>query len=76
MKYKITFYYNDGSAYEKHFKTLLDATAIECGILRGLYAIAIDDPKNFKEHFVVGYKLEDNKGMLLDSYIYRKVERV
>ena len=73
---KITFYYNDGSEYEKELSTLQEAGAIECGILRGLYSIALDDPENFKKHFVVGYKLENEKGEIIDSHIYRKVERV
>ncbi len=72
---KITFYYNDGSSYEKELTTLQDAQAIEIGVLRGLYSIALDDPENFKKHFVVGYKLENEKGELVDSHIYRKVEK-
>lgn len=76
MKYKITFYYNDGSTYEKRLTNLQEAGAIECGVLRGLYYIALDDPENFKKHFVVGYKLENDKGELIDSHIYRKIERV
>jgi hypothetical protein len=75
-KYKIRFYYNDGSEYEKWLSSIQEVGAIECGVLRGLYSIALDDPENFKKHFVVGYKLEDDKGQLLDSHIYRKVERV
>lgn len=73
---KITFYYNDGCTYEKQLTTLQEAGAIECGVLRGLYSIALDDPNNFKKHFVVGYKLENENGELVDSHIYRKVERV
>lgn len=73
---KITFYYNDGFTYEKQLTTLQEAGSIECGVLRGLYSIALDDPNNFKKHFVVGYKLENENGELVDSHIYRKVERV
>jgi len=75
-KYKIIFYYNDGSTYGKELTTLQEAGDIECGVLRGLYSIALDDPENFKKHFVVGYKLENEKGEMVDSHIYRKVERV
>ena len=77
---KITFYYNDGSTYERELTTVQEtgtiAGSIECGVLRGLYSIALDDPENFKKHFVVGYKLENDKGELVDNHIYRKVERV
>lgn len=75
-KYKIIFYYNDGSTYERELTTLQDVQAVECGILRGLYAIALDDPENFKKNYVVGYKLLNDKGELVDSHIYRKVKRV
>lgn len=73
---KIIFYYNDGNIYEKRLTYLQEAEAIECGILRGLYSIALDDPENFKKHFLVGYKLVNDKGELVDSHIYRKFERV
>ena len=71
---KITFYYNDGREYENELTTLQEAQAIECGVLRGLYSIALDDPENFKKHFVIGYKLENEKGEIVDSHIYKKVE--
>ena len=74
-KCKIVFYYNDGSAYEKEFIDYQDRMAIECGILRGLYAIALDDPENFKEKYGEGYKLLNDKGELVDSHTYEKVER-
>ena len=73
---KIIFYYNDGETYEKVLPCKKDVVAVECGILRGLYAIALDDPENFKKNFVVGYKLFNDKGELIDSHIYRKVKRV
>lgn len=72
---KIIFYYNDGSTYEKELSSKQDAGAVECGILRGLYAIALDDPENFKKNFVVGYELFNDKGELVDGHIYRKVKR-
>lgn len=72
---KIIFYFNDGNAYEKKLSSLQDAQAVECGVLRGLYAIALNDPENFKENFVVGYKLLNDKGELVDSHTYEKVER-
>ena len=75
-RYKIIFYYNDGETYEKYLSSKQDAGAVECGILRGLYAIALDDPENFKKNFVVGYKILNDKGELVDSHIYRKVKRV
>lgn len=74
-KCKIVFYYNDGSSYEKEFIDYQDRMAIECGILRGLYSIALDDPENFKKNFVVGYELFNDKGELVDGHIYRKVKR-
>lgn len=67
---KITFYYNDGCTYEKRVTNLQEVVAIECGVLRGLYIIALDDPENFKKHFVVSYKLENDKGEIVDSHIY------
>lgn len=72
---KIIFYYNDGSTYEKELTTRQEAGAVECGILRGLYAIALDDPENFKKMYVVGYELKNDKGELVDSHIYKKAER-
>lgn len=72
---KIIFYYNDGSAYEKELSSVQDAGAVECGILRGLYAIALDNPENFKKNFVVGYELFNDNGELVDGHIYRKVKR-
>ena len=73
---KIIFFFKQKTAYEKRLTNLKEAGAIECGVLRGLYSIALDDPENFKKHFVVGYKLENEKGELVDSHIYRKVEKV
>ena len=72
---KITFYYNDGDIYEKELAEKRDAMAIECGVLRALYSIALDNPENFKEHYLLCYKVEDDKGSLLDSHIYKEVER-
>lgn len=72
---KITFYYNDGDIYEQELTEKRDVMAIECGVLRALYSIALNNPENFKEHYMTGYKVEDEKGDLLDSHIYKAVER-
>ncbi len=73
---KIIFYYNDGETYEKELSSKQDAGAVESGILRALYSIALDTPENFKKHFCLGYELFNDKGELVDKHIYRKVKRV
>ena len=72
---KIRFFYNDGSVYEKELINSNDKTAIECGVLRALYSIALNTPDNFKDHFCLGYELYNEKGELIDRQIYKKVER-
>lgn len=72
---KIVFYYNDGSAFEKELLTDQSKDTIEIGVLRGLYSIALDDPQNFKEHFMIGYEVKDGEEVI-DAHIYTKVARV
>lgn len=70
-KYKIIYYYNDGSTDESEVMKTSDKMAIECGVLRGLYSIALANPEIFNKRFCVGYKLVDDKGELVDSHIYK-----
>lgn len=70
-KYKIIFYYNDGDTYTQDISTLQEAGAVECGLLRALYSIALANPENFKKiSYVVGYELRNDKGELVDNHIY------
>lgn len=66
----ITFYYNDGSTDQGHISDTKNYTAVECGILRGEFSIALTSTEFFKSHHIIAYKLEDDKGNLLDKKIY------
>ena len=72
---EIIFYYNDGRAYKKELQNFKDKEAVEIGVLRALYSIALESPENFKEHYVVAYEIKDGE-KIIDSHIYTKVERV
>ncbi len=66
----ITFYYNDGSADQGHISDTKNYTAVECGILRGVYSLALNNPEVLKSRFLIAYKLEDDKGKMLDKNFY------
>lgn len=77
---KIIFYYNDGEKIEKDFTVLQDKLAIENGILRGLYSIALETPDFFKRHYMVGYEVIEydetlKREIIIDTHIYKKIER-
>ena len=77
---KIIFYYNDGEKIEKEFNVLQDKLAIENGVLRGLYSIALESPDFFKRHYMTGYEVIEydetlKREIIIDAHIYKKIER-